>query len=155
MTNKNLKKIKKFEYSEEVVKNFEIFKKINFDLKDDTFFFYLPSDFSVLPNKLYEDFKKDELVRDLLISIMEWYRVPLVFYNIKDYGDDLDLYLTFFIILEVSSNGEIREYEIQDNCFNDISKIDLLIKILFFLSKLDKIYRALDDYGLLERYLIV
>jgi hypothetical protein len=153
------KKTKKFEQAKEIAQNFSILEKLDFVLKGEHFFFYLPSDFSLLPNKLYQDFKENDEIRDLLISIMQWHEIPLVFHAFEDVGDDLDLYLSYAIILELEVDEQqqqkIKENKIQYNCFTENSKLDLFVKILFFLSRLEEVYRALDDNGLLEEYLIV
>jgi hypothetical protein len=151
---KDEKKIKKIQEAKEITQKFEFFSDLYFNLKSDRYFFYLSSDYPLLPEQMYKDFKENDIVRDLLISIMQWHEVPLVFHATEDYGDDLDLYLFYAIILEYD-DGQIKENKLQYNCYIENSKLDLFVKILFFLSKLDEIYKALDDYGLLEEYLIV
>jgi hypothetical protein len=149
-----MKEYKKLiEKAEEFIKNeMNLLTKIDLRLKPNWFFFHLPCDFRdfLLPFELFEDFQKNEEIRDLLLDFMKWYELPLVFLYVKvdDYDYDYDFY--FYAIVMFTRENEVVIEKIPFNCFNDIEKLPILVQILYFFQNIDKIYSGLYDRGLLK-----
>jgi hypothetical protein len=123
----------------------DLLEKLEFILKSNSFFFYIPSDLkSFLIRK--EDFEK---YKDILISKFEFIQdLPIVIKEdeIEYYNNDYDVY--HYVRVISFNEKEIIEEKIQHNCFNESDKAKIFLKILFYFLKIRDIYEALNDIGL-------